>query len=402
MMPSRSFVTRSPNEAGVIIVTFAMMLLFLIGFAAIAVDLGHLFVVRTELQTALDSCALAAAQELDGQTTSITRAVNAGLTAGNLNSVNLQSRDWDGESKLTAADITFRKSDYVETTAGVAAHYVQCRHTQSNVKTWLLQTISAFSPTTMPTRFAVLGNAVATRANAQTSCPLPLALRPLSASGPGYGFNKGDWVTLVDAQPGKDGGIAPGPGEIGWQVLDSTGASPNSGNTLKAEMDEPGYCGTKIGDNLPPPVQGVKQVVDQIWDYRFGVYKNKNDLPPQTHPDFTGYAYTTRPAGGAFSDFLSKRTAFAPYQNPDFNEIATSSQLAQYGYNRRVAPVPIIVGSTVVDFACMLMLAPRSLTGTPTISQLEYIGNASESNSPCTTNGLAGGTAGPLVPVLVR
>ena len=47
-------------------VTVAFALLFLLGFMGVALDFGHLFVVKTELQTASDSCALAAAQELDG------------------------------------------------------------------------------------------------------------------------------------------------------------------------------------------------------------------------------------------------------------------------------------------------------------------------------------------------
>jgi hypothetical protein len=34
--------------------------------------------------------------------------------------------------------------------------------------------------------------------------------------------------------------------------------------------------------------------------------------------------------------------------------------------------------------------------------QLEFRGNAGAMTSPCSTNGLAGGTAGPLVPVLVQ
>ena len=48
----------------------------------------------------------------------------------------------------------------------------------------------------------------------------------------------------------------------------------------------------------------------------------------------------------------------------------------------------------------MLMLEPMSIPVDDV--KLEYLGNASASGSPCTTSGLAGGTAGPLVPVLVR
>src|SRR3954453_3811059 len=90
------------SQNGAVIVTVAMAMLFLLGFMGIALDFGHLFVVKTELQTATDSCALAAAQELDGASDALTRATSAGITAGNLNKVNFQG----GTAGVVAADIT--------------------------------------------------------------------------------------------------------------------------------------------------------------------------------------------------------------------------------------------------------------------------------------------------------
>jgi hypothetical protein len=73
----------------------------------------------------------------------------------------------------------------------------------------------------------------------------------------------------------------------------------------------------------------------------------------------------------------------------------------QYGRNRRIVTVPVInAASQVVDYACMLILQPLSIPMTNV--QLEFRGNASAAGSPCTTSGLPGGSAGPLVPVLVR
>ena len=63
--------------------------------------------------------------------------------------------------------------------------------------------------------------------------------------------------------------------------------------------------------------------------------------------------------------------------------------------------MPVINGlNKVIDYACMFMLQPMS---SPTVDvQLEFVGNAGAASSPCTTNGYAGGTAGPKVPVLVQ
>ncbi len=69
--------------------------------------------------------------------------------------------------------------------------------------------------------------------------------------------------------------------------------------------------------------------------------------------------------------------------------------------NRRIVTVPVL-GPTrqVIDFVCMLMLQPISIPQRPV--QLELLGNASAVGSPCVGGGTPGGTAGPLVPVLVR
>ena len=63
--------SRTHRQRGAVIVTVCLLMLFLLGFMAFALDYGRLFIVKTELQTALDSCALSAAQELDRHATAI-------------------------------------------------------------------------------------------------------------------------------------------------------------------------------------------------------------------------------------------------------------------------------------------------------------------------------------------
>ncbi len=132
------------RQKGAVIVTVAFAMLFLLGFMAIALDFGHLFVVKTELQTATDSCALAAAQELDGASDALDRATNAGKTAGNLNKVNFQG----AAAGIVDADITFSDSligTYSRTFAPVAnAKYAKCARTKAGMKPWLLQTMGSF------------------------------------------------------------------------------------------------------------------------------------------------------------------------------------------------------------------------------------------------------------------
>jgi Flp pilus assembly protein TadG len=424
----RSVVSRS-RQQGAVIITVAMVLLFLLGFIGLALDFGKLFVVKTELQTALDSCALAAAGELDGQPSALTRATNAGLTAGNLNRVNFQSTTWSGKGQLDASSITFRAGDYSVTTAPAAAKYVQCDHVQPAVQLWLMQAFGASSGATgtFPNNRNVAASAVATRASAQSTCPVPVALVPKAGGTKdnNYLLQVGEWVKVI-------GDRVPNSGEIGWYNLDgSTGARETK------DQLEGGTCGNKVGDQLGTP--GAKTAVDTIWNFRFGVYKNSGD-PSVNHPDFSGYSYTATnwknpvpqnawngtPAAGSdpsAENFVTKRAAFASYDNTgtdirhgstvtfaDANKLNSFQKLAtpgstgqhhQFGADRRVVTVPVIDGSRrVTDYICMFMLHP--LSGPNDDAFIEYLGSAGLPGSPCTTVGLPGGAAGPLVPALVR
>ena len=403
--------TSGRRQRGAMIITTALVLLFLLGFMGIALDFGHLFVVRTELQTAVDSCALAAARELDKQETAIARAQSAGQTAGNANRVNMQSATWSGQGQLVFADITFRDASYAPTIVPSAARYAQCVHTQPNIVIWLLKAMGAFSGNVAdyPATGSVAATAVATRASAQTTCPIPVAFRPDAGEvAPDYGLEVGEWVPLIQEQSEVGGG------EIGWANLDGS----NGTDETIAELNN--HCGTEVGDELGTP--GVKAAVVDVWNQRFGIYKNSGD-PSVQQPDYTGYVYTalTWPAqSNAFDDFLAKRAGFASCVDTgkvkdcedltglslnSFQKLAASGNVAgghkQYGLDRRIVTVPVIDESRhVVDYLCMLMLQPMSIPMTNT--WLEFRGNAGAPNSPCTTSGLAGGTAGPLVPVLVR
>jgi hypothetical protein len=420
--------TPGHRQRGAMIITAALVLLFLLGFMGIALDFGHLFVVRTELQTAVDSCALAAARELDKQGSSITRAKSAGQTSGNANRVNMQSATWGGQGQIVATEVTFRDAAYAPTTVPTAAVYAQCTHSQPNIRMWLMQAIGAFSGDTAgnPATRSVAASAVATRASAQSACPIPVAAKPKpGGTAPNYGFAVGEWVTLIMAQNAAVGG------QIGWANLDGS----NSASETEAELS--GRCGAKVGDTIGTP--GVQTSVADVWNYRFGIYKNSGD-PSVNRPDYTGYAYTSSnwpaqsnayngaPGAGADAtaqNFVTKRAAFASCADTgtkvkganscesitglslnSFQKLANPGNVAgghmQYGLDRRFVTVPVIDGGNrVIDYLCMLMLQPLSIPMTDT--QLEFLGNAgAPTGSPCTTSGVAGGSAGPLVPVLVR
>jgi Flp pilus assembly protein TadG len=427
------------RQRGAMLFTVAFTMFLLLGIIGISIDLSRLFVIKSELQTAMDSCALAAAQELDAQSDALTRARNAGKSAADLNRVQFQDSTWAGLGLLDKnTEITFRAADYTATTTPGAARYAQCEHTQTGVGTWLLQALGRFSGNHADN--AALGAttrnvhalAVATRGSAQSTCPLPLALRAKTAGAPGpnYGYTPGEWITLLTK---NDTGA---PGYMGWANLDGSSSASETVNEMN------GYCGVTVGTTLGTP--GVQSSIVDNWNWRFGIYKN-NQHPYDTNmqPDRTGYIYDANtwpsqsnaysgstPAGAppGAANFQTMRTnrancilsttvnnqSLASCQTltgitlnsfKDLIEGGTSSTTGhqRYGGNRRIVLVPVTNSypGSVADFACMLMLQPLT-TGLNVNVQLEFIGNAAAVGSPCATSGLPGGVAGPLVPVLVR
>ena len=244
---------------------------------------------------------------------------------------------------------------------------------------------------------------------------------------PDYGLQIGEWVTVY-------GDKVPGSGEFGWYNLDGSKSAKTAEDQLLNKS-----CESSVGDELGTP--GAKTSLNETWNFRFGIYKKKNIPPDITQtPDFSGYSYTSNnwknsvpqnawsgtPAPGSHTsaaNFLTKREQFASYsdtsddikvgnditfgdsralqQNLEVLTSGTDGQHRQYGASRRVAVAPVIGASNnVIDYVCVFMLHP--MNGPQEDVKLEFLGNAADPASPCTTNGLPGGLAGPLVPVLVQ
>lgn len=71
---------RSSVQRGAVMVWMAIFMVVMIGVIALAVDVGRLFVLRTEMQNAADAAALAGAVELDGRAGARARAEQAART----------------------------------------------------------------------------------------------------------------------------------------------------------------------------------------------------------------------------------------------------------------------------------------------------------------------------------
>lgn len=440
--------SRPARQRGVVAIVVGLMLAVLVGFIGLAIDGGHLYLTKTELQNAADACALAASYELTGApviaAAAFDRAEAAGRTVGQLNRFNFQG------AAIGAADISVAfgialtaGSPWVAAaTAPPNAKYVRCTIDRSaangrGIAPYFMQVLG-FGATT------VSSLATATLAPAQSNCAVPMALCAQGAA-PNYGYTPGDWVSMNFSQ---SGGAANYTGNFRWIDFDPSaptpGCSGGGAQELACLMAGTGQC------SLPPPITGscstsgngnptpgcVGQngsinALERAYNTRFGVYGGGFSIA-NSPPDFTGNGYSTENwalgrnayAGtdpGGQPNFQASRSAFLPTTNPAGvdppfyagGDQPTSQALhASNGADRRLVVVPIVDCAGFVSgqhapvraYACVLLLDPYRRQGNDVMSRVEYLGLSNVAGSPCATSGIAGDSSslGPMVPALVQ
>ena len=82
-MGKNSSGSRRSKERGAILFVVAASLVVLLAFAGLAIDMGMLYNVKTDLQNATDAAALSGAWQLSGTPTGISRAVTSAINAAN-------------------------------------------------------------------------------------------------------------------------------------------------------------------------------------------------------------------------------------------------------------------------------------------------------------------------------
>lgn len=418
----RRLSTEKHRQHGAIAIIVGISIAVLIGLAGLAIDLGHMYIAKTEMQNAMDACALAAARELDKQSDALVRAERAAITVGTRNNVDFQRT----AVTISPANVTFSanlspNSAYLSRAAGAdptKASYAMCTASQPGIALYLMGVMGFGQQTVSATAVASLGPS-------QGTCAIPLTLCDKSASPPascpGGGAPDSHGLCPTVWYPGK---FQSGGGNWNWiQYPNQPSGEPGVAQYITGA----GYCDLSINTVTTSP-GNMGNALGKAWNSRFGLYQGGGNNPNLTTapPDFTGYPYTATnfPAQrNALPDFLSKRTGFASYGNQtdtikSGNTISglsvsnaytvsthgTNGQLATYGSDRRIVVMPITScsGGTmpVEAWACGLMLNPYDAP-TSTLN-IEYLGMASTPSSPCGSFGTPGSGAGPKVPTLVQ
>lgn len=439
------------RQRGAVAVVVAFVLIVLLAVLGLVIDLGHLYIVKTELQNAADSCALAAARELNDLSVGASdRGKAAGVTAGTNNKMDMQGQ----AVSLTAGDVTFSSSlsgpwsDTVDNKT-VYARCAPYEKVPYSVAQWITH-VADTNP------MQVNAEAVARPVGGKSYCAVPIAMctnDPLDISD----LHKGLWYS------GRLGAGTATSGNYDWVRFPGASGSSDLGDIVAG----PGVCSldAKKVDSEP----GVSQGVAQAWNTRFGLYAGSYKDMDLYQPDRSGYAFTkdrydnkgnvlpgswpylvTSPApplpaasyplrvasnaydGTTFDPNYTARKSVAVSDPPDpsklpllpydpralladnakpMNLVGNPSPLSaalhvEKGQDRRMVFMPIIACNAwssgkknidVVDWACAFMLHPINDANTDV--ELEFRGL--KSKGECATTGMPG-EFGPPVPALVR
>lgn len=411
--------TARHRQQGVVAILVAMTIVIMVGMVGLAIDLGQLFVSKSELQNAADACALAGVNAMPAGLESSESAAN---TVAQRHKVVFQNSAVGGMNSTVTVD--FSQSDVngpyqgrFSFAATAKPNYVRCSINRSSIATYFIQVLNALPGVSIGQQ-TVSAVAVAKKVNSQLTCAVPVA----ACAGSVTGLSKGKWIVQTLNDDSSAGG-----GNTGIRWVDFS--QPAGGASEVSDLlTGPGQCALPSeGSNVYEP--GVKASVATAFNSRFGLYQGsvKSDTAP---PDFSGYAYSASnwpTQQNAYADFQSQRATNSAYQAPpslldvagmpiDTNgNNSTTSFLRTNGRDRRIVPVPVIDCSafettkkaTLTSWACVLLLHPLTNNMSSKTSKeiaFEYLGSASDPTTPCASNGLPGGStsSGPPVAALVR
>lgn len=371
---------RRRHQRGAVMVVLGVTIVMLIGFAGLAIDLGRFFVIKSELQNAMDACALSAASQLSPKSnnaSTIAKVVAFGKvfsTGGTGNDDDIKNKANFQSTPLNPAilEITFADNNAGPFSSSWTADtsHVMCTYPLANLPIYFMKVLNPFLSTQ-----TVTASAVASKQLPLTQCA-PIGLCEKTPA-----YVRGDWVTISE-----------GPGNPSF--IDFT--PPAGGTDDVAEL----LTGSKLCDvsqtNYNVEEQGVKAGAFDEWNTRFGLYKGNDPTKSaaEAPPDRTGFAYTVKnPAQLAITDYWIRLSTFSVYQTAPPNPYyslpgnATAPSLRDSGIERRRIVVTPIVDCAakvrpVKAWGCVLMLKPIFDTQTGMVDLVEYLGKSTDTPPP--------------------
>lgn len=297
------------KQQGATLVMTAIFIVVLMGVGALALDMGRLFILRTQMQNAVDAAALAAAKELDGESDAWNRAIeaarnllshessytndarpllsdaylaattsgsplpnpNPGVYPNNIFTFycSIGSSTENGDTCSGSVDPNANDVNKILAEGPADSHYVRIVLDVRNINLFFLPVLSLIPGVDAQT---VAGaNAVALAGTSTYVCRYPPIMICDPSEAAGDPLEPGDMVRLKEHQGTNSYWV---PGDFGWLTPTNGNGAKDLGEALADESDlgcTPPIVETAPGDKGQWPRLGLNT--------RFGIYKPGSFTP---------------------------------------------------------------------------------------------------------------------------
>ncbi len=266
------------RQCGAVAIIVAICLTLLVGMLGLVLDLGHLYVAKTELQNAADAGALSGAKELNGRMSGINNAITRAIEATGKNKYDLNS----DVVTITSANISVGTTpdDMVPITSitsdALAADktFLEVDTGSLGLNTWFIQVLSVGTAST-----TTFGRAVAGK-YAVNITPIAICRMPDSGTFNELGYERGLSYKVSDANP-------IGSGTMYW--IDPESSVPGVCPVTSTNETRPYVCTGKtaftpiVGETVNTNT-GISTPQLEALDSRFDLYGAQGQCDPATAP----------------------------------------------------------------------------------------------------------------------
>lgn len=303
------------RQSGAFAIMFVPLLIVLVGFFGLALDLGHVYNRKAELQGVAQGVALTAARELNGTSDGVTAALAKASDATRRFRVDYGNTIAWNDNAIRFSNSPAADAEWVDaaTARGTPAnrYYVKVDTNELGDETGLVDTIFIKALSPAYASVTVSDQAVAGRSTINIT---PLAICAMStqaatartpSAAPAitelveYGFRRGVSYDLMNLNPGGTG-----PVNFAIDPLAPPGGAGSSSNTSASAL-APFVCtgqmwtarvtGGAIRVGSPFPIGALYRELNS----RFDQYSNSRCNAHGAPPDFNIKSYSHGPSGGA-------------------------------------------------------------------------------------------------------
>jgi Flp pilus assembly protein TadG len=242
--------TAKPTKSrkGYVMLATAISVFVIIGMLGLAVDLGRLFIIKSEAQAFADSAAILAATKLDGKNTGLTAATNA--VTGSVNRFNFNTQTIPS-NRMTVEFATSKVGPWLAPASiGNAKGYGFVRVTvQPQLSMSFIQSVKA--PTTSTVTGQAIGAQIAETFPSGGYMPFtPFALNPVDPSG-NFGMSPGQEYSFLWPGNAKKNDACNG-NQVNWPQY-------NFSDNDTTEGSNRGYFELQAASAIADAIQGLRQ-----------------------------------------------------------------------------------------------------------------------------------------------